>query len=126
MDTAPKTLLIVDDEPTNIELIQELVAEATLPVRVLTAGNGHEALARAREAGPDLILLDLKMPGMDGWEVVRRLKADPATARIHIVALTAQSMPGDREAALSAGCDEYMSKPVDLHALLAVLRERLA
>ena len=120
-----KTLLVVDDEPTNVDLIRELVAEAGLPLEFVSASNGHEAVVRAHELGPDLILMDLKMPGLDGWEATRRLKADPATARIPVIALTAQAMPGDRDQALAAGCEGYVTKPIDIAALLALLAARL-
>jgi two-component system cell cycle response regulator DivK len=123
---ADKTLLVVDDEPDNLELIRRLVEDADLPVRLSIARNGLEAVTRVRELKPDLVLMDLKMPGLDGWEATRRLKADPDTRDVPIVALTAQAMAGDREQALAAGCDGYVTKPIDLRAFVALLRERLA
>lgn len=120
-----KTLLVVDDEPTNLELIRMLVEEADLPVQLVTACDGLEALARAREVRPALVLMDLKLPGLDGWEATRRLKADPATAGIPVVALTAQAMSGDGERALAAGCDGYLTKPIDVQAVARLIRERL-
>ena len=120
------TLLVVDDEPANLQLIRLLVEELELPVRVATAGNGLDALALARALGPSLVLMDLKMPGIDGWEATRRLKADPATASIPVIAVTAQAMVGDRERALAAGCDGYVTKPLDLHAFSILLKERLS
>src|SRR5712664_4700111 len=122
MDTA--TLLVVDDEPVNLALIHLLVEELELTVRIATAENGHEAVAKARELTPSLVLMDLKMPGLDGWEATRQLKADPATASIPIIAVTAQAMVGDRERALAAGCDEYVTKPLDLKAFGSLLRKR--
>ena len=121
----PKTLLVVDDEPANVELIRMIVEDAALPVRFVTARNGAEALTRAREAPPDLILMDLMMPVLDGWEATRRLKADPATAGIRIVAVTAQAMPGDRAQALAAGCDDYVTKPLDVRTIRGLLEAYL-
>ena len=123
---APATLLVVDDEPVNLALIHLLVEELELPVRVATAENGLQAVSMARELTPTLVLMDLKMPGLDGWEATRQLKADPATAGIPIIAVTAQAMVGDRERALAAGCDGYVTKPIDLHAFSDLLKERLA
>ena len=121
-----RILLVADDEPTNVELIRMLVEEAELPVKLVTVRNGHDAVFRARETVPDLVLMDVKMPGLDGWEATRRLKADPATSGIPVIAVTAQAMPGDRERALAAGCDEYITKPLDVHALLTLLRRHFA
>jgi len=119
------TLLVVDDELANLELILMLVDELKIPVKCVTARNGVEAIAATRELSPTLVLMDLMMPVLDGWEATRRLKADPATAAIPIVAVTAQAMVGDRERALAAGCDDYLTKPFELSALVAKLRERL-
>ena len=124
--SAFKTVLVADDEPANLDLVRMILEEFPLPVRLVTARNGEEAVARARELRPDLILLDLKMPVMNGWEASQRLKSDPATRDIPIIVLTAQAMPGDREQALRAGCDDYLAKPIDVRLLLTVLTERLA
>lgn len=121
----PKTVLVADDEPANIDLIRMMLETAGLEVRLVTATDGGEALLRVRDALPDLILMDLKMPVVDGWEATRRLKGDPATSAIPVIALTAQAMPGDREQALAAGCDDYVTKPIDVRALLTLLRKRL-
>jgi len=120
-----KILLIAEDEPSNVELIQLIVERLELPVVCIVATNGLEAVAQAQDRAPDLILMDLRMPVLDGWEAARRLKADPRTAGIPIVALTAQALTEDQALAVDAGCDAYMSKPFDIHALLALLRERL-
>lgn len=94
--------------------------------QVAHAADGRQALdAAAGDGGIELILMDMSLPEIDGWEVTRRLQADPATRDIPIIALTAHAMQGDRERALAAGCDEYETKPVDLPALLAKM-ERLA
>jgi hypothetical protein len=121
----PKTLLVVDDEPANVELIRMIVEDAALPVQFVTARNGEEALARAREAPPDLVLMDLMMPVLDGWEATRRLKTDPSTAGVRIVAVTAQAMPGDRAQALAAGCDDYITKPIDVRVIRDMLEAYL-
>jgi CheY-like chemotaxis protein len=121
-----KTLLVADDQPANLELFRMVVQEIDLGILVLTARDGAEALAQAQRSHPDLMLMDLKMPGLDGWEATRRLKSDPATAAIPIVAVTAQAMPGDRDRAFRAGCDGYLTKPLDIPALIAMLRERLS
>lgn len=124
-ESTPKTVLVVDDEPQNVELIRRIVEEIGLPIRFAAARNGLDGLTQARALRPALVLMDLKMPGLDGLEAARRLKADPATAAIPIVALTAQAMAGDRERALAAGCDGYVTKPVDVRRVMALLREHL-
>ena len=120
-----RILLVVDDEPDNVELIRRIVEHSDLPVTFVTAANGADALTRVRQVKPDLILLDLKMPVLDGWETVRRLKTDPRTWTIPVIAVTAQAMAGDRERALDAGCDDYLPKPFRVAELVALLRERL-
>ena len=120
-----KTLLVVDDEPQNVELLRMIVEDSELPVRFVTATNGAEALSQVRALRPDLILMDLKMPVLDGWAATRALKADPTTAGIPIIALTAQAMRGDLDKSRDAGCDGYLTKPIDLQRVLALLRERL-
>jgi two-component system, cell cycle response regulator DivK len=121
-----KTLLVADDEPVNIALIRMIVEQSGVDVRLITATDGEEAVARALATKPDLILMDIKMRVLDGLEATRRLKADPATSGIPVIALTAQAMPGDREQALAAGCDDYVTKPIDVHWLLALLEQRFA
>ena len=121
-----KTLLVADDEPANIALIKMVVEDSGVDVRLVTAADGEQAVTSARATSPDLILMDLKMRVLDGWEATRRLKADPATARIPVIALTAQAMAGDREQALAAGCDDYVTKPIDVLWLIGLLRERFA
>jgi len=125
MSGAP-TLLVVDDEPLNVNLIRRIVEETSLPVRFVVASNGLDALAQARALRPALVLMDLKIPGLDGLEATRRLKADPATAGIPVFALTAQAMTGDRERALGAGCDGYITKPIDVRSVIELLKAHLA
>ena len=91
---------------------------------VISAVDGAGGIARARAESPDIILMDMSLPGIDGWEASRQIKADPATAAIPIIALTAHAMASDREKALKAGCNDYDTKPVELLRLLGKI-ERL-
>ncbi len=108
-------ILIVDDNPVNLKLIRVLLAGEGYTVR--TAVDAEEALAALETFRPRLILMDVQLPGMDGLELTRRLKADPERAGVVIVALTAYAMKGDEQKALEAGCDGYIAKPVDTRAL---------
>jgi two-component system cell cycle response regulator DivK len=110
-------LLIVDDEPDNIELLSRRLTRRGF--EVVSATSALEGLAKAEADRPHLILMDIKMPQVDGLEATRRLKANPATKHIPIITLTAHAMAEDRAQALAAGADEYESKPVDLPTLLA-------
>lgn len=110
-------ILLVEDNALNRDMLSRRLARHGYDVDV--AVDGGEALSRAVSSTPGLILMDLSIPVIDGWEVTRRLKQDPATRDIPVIALTAHAMSGDREKALAAGCDEFETKPVDLAALLA-------
>ena len=114
-------VLIGEDEPDN-RLILQTVVETLLGVRAQVAGDGLAVLASVERERPKVILLDLMMPGLDGFQVTRHLKADPATASIPIVAVSAMARPDDRETALAAGCDEFVRKPFELDDLEAVIR----
>lgn len=105
------TILIVEDNALNLELATDLLAAAGYSIR--QARTGEEGLRLARAEPPALILMDLRLPGLDGYDALRGLRGDPRTAHIPIVALTAQAMAGDKEAALAAGFDDYISKPID-------------
>jgi len=109
-------VLIVDDEPDNIELLQRRLTRKGY--ETLGAASGEAGLKLAAAELPNLILMDIKMPGLDGLEATKRLKAEPSTAHIPVIALTAHARPEDRQNALDAGADEYESKPIDLPALL--------
>ncbi len=93
---------------------------------VLEAVNGAEAVEMARNMGPDLILMDLSLPVLDGWEATRRIKAMPELTRIPVIALTAHAMAGDERRALEAGCDAYLSKPISPKKVVAAVQEMLA
>ena len=117
----PPKVLIVDDDADNRRIVAKvLLVEG---YQVIEARDGLEALARARAELPDLILMDLSLPHLDGWEATRQLKADPATLAIPVVALTAFAMRGDEEQARAAGCDDYLSKPVRPAAIREVARK---
>jgi CheY-like chemotaxis protein len=109
-----KRVLIVEDNLLNLELASDLLEVHNF--ETCQARTGEEAVRLAREVLPDLILMDLSLPGMDGLAATRALRADPATSGIPIVALTAHAMKGDRETALRAGCDGYLVKPIDTRA----------
>jgi two-component system cell cycle response regulator DivK len=111
----PRVLLVEDNEMNRDMLSRRLERRG---YEVLVAVDGAEALQRAQADAPALILMDMSLPVIDGWEATRRLKADPATRRIPVIALTAHAMAGDREKALGAGCDDFDTKPVDLPRLL--------
>ena len=106
--TRPRVLL-VDDYPDAREMYSEYLQSSGFDV--IEAGNGMEALQRAAESAPDIILMDLSLPVMDGWEATRRLKADPRTAQIPVVALTGHELAGISEGAKKAGCDAFVTKP---------------
>lgn len=121
---APQPLvLVVDDFDDGRELVAELLAGAGY--RTLEAGSGPEALQKAAAEPPDLVLLDLSLPGMDGWELARELRAAPAGERLRIVALTAHSGSRPRARALEAGCDEVLTKPCGPDALVSRVRALL-
>lgn len=112
-------ILVVDDNPQNAKLARVILTAEGYDVRV--AGDAEEALRILETFEPRVILMDVQMPGMDGLELTARLKRDPQRAGIPIIALTAYAMKGDRERVLAAGCDDYISKPIDTDALLAMV-----
>ncbi len=117
------TVLLVEDNPDNRLGIEGILEDAGF--RYVMAETGEEAVAIAKADPPDLILMDIQLPGMDGLEATRRIKADPALKEIPIIALTARAMKGDREHILAAGCDGYISKPVDPATVTELIREKL-
>jgi two-component system, cell cycle response regulator DivK len=117
------TILYVEDNDDNVYMMRGRLTRAGFTVVVAPDGEGGVAMA-ASEA-PDLILMDLRLPGIDGWEATRRLKAAGETKNIPVVALSAHAMAGDREKALAAGCDDYDTKPVDFRRLLEKIQSIL-
>jgi CheY-like chemotaxis protein len=109
-------ILLVEDNEMNRDMLSRRLARKGYDV--LTAVNGEEGLAGAQSGSPDLILMDMSLPVIDGWEATRRIKADPQIASIPVIALTAHAMTGDRERALAAGCDDYDTKPIEFKRLL--------
>ncbi|MFO0623220.1 MAG: response regulator [Polyangia bacterium] len=117
------TVLLVDDDIHNQKIFETVLRHSGFVVR--QASNGEEALREARAHHPDLILMDLSIPVIDGWECTRQLKADEVTRDIIILALTAHAMHGDEERALAAGCDGYLSKPISPRKLVEEVKSRL-
>ena len=118
------TILIVEDNATNMKLSTFLLESADYTV--LAATNAETGLTLARTERPDLILMDIHLPGMDGLEATALLKADEATRGIPVIALTALAMKGDEQRILAAGCDGYIAKPLDYKDFLATIKARLA
>ena len=117
-----QTILIVEDNELNLKLLKDVLDSRGYSTVV--TGLGADALRLARQHLPDLILLDIQLPDITGTEVARRLKADRQTHAIPIIAVTAFAMSGDRERILESGCDDYISKPFSLRALLALVEQR--
>ena len=114
----PKLLIVEDNEMNRTMLVRRL---RRLGFEIVEAENGWEAVAAVHRHHPDLVLMDMNLPDLDGWTATRTLKADLSTAATPVIALTAHAMSADREHALAAGCNDYVSKPVDLPRLLAVI-----
>ena len=123
LNMAEKTILIVDDNPVNLKLIRILLAGEGYDVH--TASDGENALRVLQDLRPQMILMDIQLPGIDGLELTRRLKADPMTRDITILGLTAYAMKGDEQKILAAGCDGYIAKPIDTRTLPAVIQRYL-
>jgi len=118
-------ILYVEDNDDNVYMLKmrlELLDE----FEVLTAEDGEKGCEMAASERPELILMDLEMPGIDGWEATRRLKGNPQTRNIPIIALSAHALAGSREKALAAGCDEFDTKPIEFDRLVATMRRVLA
>jgi len=116
-------ILVIEDNPANLELVQYLLQSAGH--EVLTAVDGAQGLAMAQRTAPDLVICDLQMPLLDGYEVLRRLRADPITCDLVVIAVTAFSMPGDRERVAVAGFDGYLSKPIEPEQFVATIESWL-
>jgi two-component system, cell cycle response regulator DivK len=120
---AGEPVLVVDDNSQNLKLVRVLLRTEGYDVR--TAVDAEAALGELEEFAPRLILMDIQLPGMDGLELTRKLKADPARCDIAIIAVTAYAMKGDEEKARAAGCDGYVAKPIDVETLPRLVREHL-
>ena len=116
-------ILLVEDNEMNRDMLSRRLARREY--EVLVAVDGKEGVEMAGSEAPDLILMDMSLPVMDGWEAMRQLKASPETKAIPIIALTAHAMSGDREKAMEAGCDDYDTKPIELPRLLAKMEALL-
>jgi len=117
-------VLLVEDNEMNRDMLSRRLARKGYDV--LIAVDGQEGLDLAASGTPDIILMDMSLPVIDGWEATRRLKADPVLQGIPVIALTAHAMAGDREQALGAGCDDYDTKPIELPRLLEKIAAQLA
>jgi CheY-like chemotaxis protein len=118
------TVLVVEDNEMNMQLVEYLLEEGGYTI--VKATSGEEALRLTGEAVPDLILMDIHLPGLDGLSVVRQMKEDDRTSGVPILALTAHAMRGDRDRFLQAGCDGYISKPIDVKSFIPSLEQYLS
>lgn len=117
------TILLVEDNEMNRDMLSRRLSKRGFKIEM--AVNGQDGVDRAIEMIPDLILMDMSLPVMDGWEATRNLKGNEATKHIPVIALTAHAMSGDKQKALAAGCDDYDTKPVDLKRLLEKIEGQL-
>lgn len=118
-----KKVLIVEDIDFNIDLLEQLLED---DYALVTARDGAEGVRLAEQARPDLILMDMSLPVLDGWEATRQIKAHDALKHIPVIALTAHAMSGDEDRARAAGCDDYLTKPLDEDLLFKVLERYLS
>jgi two-component system cell cycle response regulator DivK len=119
-----KRILSIEDQVDNQRIVRDLMASAGY--QVIEAVRGDQGVTLAEECNPDLILMDIQLPGLDGYEATRRIKANPKLRRIPIIVVTSYALSGDEEKARAAGCDAYVSKPFDAMKLLAVVRQYLS
>ena len=119
-----KRILIIEDTPDNRQILRDLLSAAGYAL--IEAADGAAGVAAALAHRPDLILMDMQLPGLDGYEATRRIRACPATANIPVIAVTSYALSGDEAKARAAGCDAYVTKPFSPRALLATIRDILA
>jgi len=119
-----QVIMAVEDNEDNRDLIVKVLSR--LGYEVVGVSDGSEALDRLSEVAPDLILMDINLPDMDGYEVTRKIRDDETFGKVPIVALTANAMHGDKEKSLAAGCDAYVSKPIDVHAFPHLIADLLS
>lgn len=122
----PRRILIVEDEEANIAVLLNILQLMMGQEQVFVARDGHEGIKLAQEHVPEIILMDLSLPKLDGWEVTRSLKAKPQFKNVPILALTAHAMVGDRDRALDAGCDDYFAKPIEVDEFIQFMRPYLS
>ena len=122
--TAARTVLVVDDHEDNRRILRDLLRSAGYDI--VEATNGEDGVAAARARTPDLILMDIQLPGIDGYEATRRIKADEALRRIPLIVVTSYALSGDDAKAMAAGADAYVAKPFSPRAMLAKIREYLS
>jgi two-component system cell cycle response regulator DivK len=115
-----KRILVIEDHEENRQILRDLLAHAGY--EMLEAHTGEDGVTTAARERPDLILMDIQLPGIDGYEVTRRIKTDPALRAIPVIAVTSYALSGDDQKALAAGCDAYVTKPFSPRALLAKIR----
>lgn len=121
-----RKILVVEDNDMNMQLVEFLLEEGGYAIVKATSGEEALAITQNGDPAPDLILMDIHLPGMDGLSVVRAMKEDARTARIPILALTAHAMRGDKDRFLEAGCDGYISKPIDVKTFIASIERFIA
>jgi two-component system, cell cycle response regulator DivK len=119
-----KRILVVEDQPDNRQIIRDMLAPTDW--EITEAENGEEALAAIAKQRPDLILMDVQLPIMDGYAATRRIKADPALRAIPVIAVTSYALNGEEQTARAAGCDDYVPKPFSPRELLAKIRQHLS
>jgi two-component system cell cycle response regulator DivK len=119
-----KTILVVEDQEDNRQILRDLLGSAGY--EMIEADNGEDAIAMATAHRPDLILMDIQLPILDGYEATRRIKADPSLKDIPIIVVTSYALSGDEDKARAAGCDDYVAKPYSPRALLAKIKEHLS
>ena len=117
------TILIVEDNDMNLDMLTRRLQRKGYTIE--SARDGQDGVDAARRIKPDLILMDMSLPVMDGWEATRTLKADASTASIPVIALTAHAMQSDRDKAMAAGCDDFYTKPIELPGLLDIIKTQL-
>jgi len=120
-----RRILIVEDEEANIDVVRNILEIMLDQDDLFVARDGHEGIKMAYEHDPEIILMDLSLPKLDGWEVARSLKSNPRFKKVPILALTAHAMVGDREKALEAGCDDYYAKPIEVDEFIHFMRPYL-
>lgn len=123
MNGVKYTLLIVEDNYINLLMLRRRLEKHNF--RIIEQADGNHLLSCLEKARPDLILMDMNLPGIQGWDLARKLKSEPQTRSLPVIAVTAFAMKGDREKVLQAGCDEYISKPIDFQRLLKMIEGQL-